>query len=214
MRKGNGPSTTKEKIRAKAYEEDVEDTKGRGNGAEFVDTARGIPVKTFEPEEVAARRGVDASVPKEDIPENEHIDLRIGKDAFDRLKGEPFRGRMSRAPKTDFGQRNIGLLKNESVRFIRSSGPDEKSEDSKRQCYYGGDDEHPPPAGETMDAVESGGSTGLDQACSKGTECQANIKKAASTANFVTTIPGAEDVVDARKVCSLKDDKSVMVRKS
>ena len=65
-----------------------------------------------------------------------------------------------------------------------------------------------------MDAVESSGSTGLDQAGSKGTECQANIEKAPSTANFVTAIPGAEDVVDARKVCRLKDDKSVIVRKS
>ena len=111
---------------------------------------------------------------------------------------------MSRAQKTGFGQRNIGLLENEPVGFIRSSGPDEESKDSKRQRYYGGDDEHPPPAGEAMDAIKSCGSTGLDQTCSKGTECQANIEKAASTTNFVTSIPGAEDVVDVRKVCSME----------
>ena len=90
MRKGDGTSTTTEKIRAKAYEEDIECTKGRGNRAEFVNAAWCIPVKAFEPKKVATRRGVNASVPKEDILEDEHIDLRIGKDVSDRLKGRTF----------------------------------------------------------------------------------------------------------------------------
>ena len=129
MRKGNGTRTAKEEIRAKADEKDIEYSKCRGDGAKLVEVARRVPVEALEPEKVATRRGIDTSVPKEYVPNNEHIDLRCGKHAFDCLKREPFRCGVSRTLKTGFCQRNVPVVENKLVRFVRSARPDEEPKD-------------------------------------------------------------------------------------